>query len=256
MNVFRELKVLPSYGKHSALITWEVDTEYRDGFFTVLRSKDETEWETIFTGNAETQYVDHDFVIRNRLANFFYQITVQKKTVTHKSDVVATFGPVSRECFGTANVILQDWGKKIQQGTAVKIFKQLAYNPPCPACTDADTGQKIGTTLCKVCFATGYEGGFGEAIDSWMLKASEPARATIDMEDGMGTRDAQICQVRMLAYPTLRRGDMIVDVGRDDRYLVGASTPFSVFGKLPILYDTQMELLRRNDIRYQVGWIK
>lgn len=252
MRPFREVRVQPCFGHNKAIVSWDVEPHLRGGAFTVYRSKDETNWTQAHVGVGQNQYIDPEFVVRDRLSNYFYRVEVSHNNQIFSSDIVATFGPVDRMTYGTANVLLQDWGKKIQQGTAIKIFRQLIYGRICPVCVDQDTGQQMGTTLCRTCFATGYEGGFAPPIAAYMLKAEVPARATMDMEDGKGTRDAQIFTCRMLSYPSLRRGDLIADVRRDDRYLVGGSRSFEVMGKITILYDVELELLRRNDVRYLV----
>jgi hypothetical protein len=252
MNIFKDVKVFPSYGKNSVIVLWHTVDEFRDGYFVVSKSKDASSWVEFFHGENADQALDTDFVVADRLTNYYYKVRVAKNNTSYESDIVATFGPVTREEFGAANVLLQEWGKKIQTGSRIKIYRQLIFGKPCPRCVDQDTGQKVGTTLCEHCFGTGFEHGFSAPVDSWMLKSLVPPRATADMEDGAGTRDVQIFNVRMLAFPSTRRGDLIVDVGNDDRFLVGASQHYDVFGKITILYDTDLELLRRSDIRHKV----
>ena len=249
---FKDLTVQPVYGKQQAAITWSVDQDMEGARFTVLKSVDESIWLEIGQVEGVTQFLDPHFTIRDRLTVFFYKIRAEKAGKVVESDSVGTFGKATREEFGVANVILQQWGRKLQQSTAVVVRKQLLYAPVCTVCTDPDTGQKLSSSMCLSCFGTGRLGGFGCPIPSFMSLKDTPGRKTAADPTGAGELDTQQFKAVMLAFPSLRQGDLIVDTGSDDRYLVNSLDTYDVYGKLTILYTVDLSLLARNDVRYKV----
>ena len=241
------LKVSPAYGRQRAVLSWTANGLDQEEF-AILKSPDGVVWTPIGI-TTDTQFLDENFVVRDRLSDFHYKVTALEGQI--ESDAIGTFGPATREQFGAANVILQEWGRQLRQSTAVVICKQLLYAPVCPACTDPDTEQHIGISLCESCYGTGKLGGFAAPIPSFMSMVKTPGRNVVADPSGAGDRDTQETQVTMLAFPSLRQGDLIVDRSGDERYLVDKIDTFDVYGKLTVLYTVDISLLDRQDVRYK-----
>ena len=117
---------------------------------------------------------------------------------------------------------------------------------------DAETGQAAGATLCEDCFGTTYTGGFEDPVEQW-IELTDQNSVLKDDPKGHGTDAVNETQFRVLAYPEIRRGDMYVIEESDERYLIDTYKPFKFNGRIPFVYEGQMEKLRRNDVRYLVG---
>ena len=242
---FLDLTVSPAYGRQQAVLRWKADAPEGTAY-EVEKSPDGVEWTKIGT-TQEQLFLDTNFVVRDRLTDFHYRI----RSGSDYSDSVGVFGRATRQQFGAANVILQDWGKKLRNCTPVVIRKQAIFNLKCPVCTDPDTDQRVGASLCKNCFGTGRDGGYECAIPSFMAKNQTPGRTTQSGQNG-GAIDTQELKCTMLAYPSLRTGDLLIEPESDDRYLIDAVDTFDAFGKLTVLYTIGISLLNRNDIRYRL----
>jgi len=251
-QVFQNVLVRPHWGAQEVVLSWEVPRELFQGNFIVFRSVDGI---TGFTEIASGQGLDHvvDSVVpKDRITEYFYRITLQHKGKRYDSDVVSTYGEVPRLIFGMSHQIMKLEYIRMRRCHPIKIFRQKLSGKTCPICTDPDTEQKIGSTLCEICFATGIEGGFEEGVDSHFLLVNKSPVQLQDAQDGSGTNDPSEDTARILPYPPLRKGDMLAQTRTDERWLVNMLTPYHLNDAMPALYDVSLMHLRRNDVRYKV----
>lgn len=251
-QVFQNVLVRPHWGDQQVVVSWTVPAELFQGNFVVFRSVDGI---TGFTEVASGRGLDHvvDTVVpKDRITEYYYRITLQHKGKRYDSDVVSTYGEVPREIFGMSHQIMKLEYIRMRRCHPIKIFRQKLSGNICPVCTDQDTEQKIGSSLCVVCFGTGIEGGFEVAVDSHFLLVGKSPVQLQDAQDGSGTNDPNEDQARILPYPPLRKGDMLVHARTDERWLVNTLTPYHVNDNVPCIYDASLMNLRRNDVRYKV----
>lgn len=252
IQVFKSVKVRPHWGFNQVVVTWEVPKELFQGNFIVMRSVDGI---TGFTEVASGRGIDHfvDKVVgKDRITEFYYRITLQHKGARYDSDVVFTGGEAGRTIFGMAHQIMKLEHLRMRRCHSVKIYRQKLSGEICPVCTDADTEQRIGASVCEQCFGTGILGGYEEPVDSHMLIVSYSAIELKDNASGAGTDDPSEENARILPYPPLRKNDMLVHPDMDKRWLVNTLTPYYVSDTVPVLYDAVLMMMRRNDIRYKV----
>lgn len=245
------LSVVPSYGKHQATLVWNADG-MAGAIFHVFKSPDGVAWYELATVSGVDTYIDDTFSVESKLIDIHYKVIAELDGSKIESDTIGVFGTTNRKDFGIANRVMQEWAKVLRTKTEIKIYKQLIYNNPCPVCVDPDTDQAVGTTLCDSCFGTRYDKGFASPISSFMWLPKTPALVSVSSQDGNGVSDPQQYRARLLAYPPLRQGDMIVDPRSDDRWLVNNISQFSVAAQITVLIDANLSLLRRSDIRYKV----
>jgi ribosomal protein L37AE/L43A len=162
------------------------------------------------------------------------------------------FGQITREEFCVARYILNDLeGTVMKKFTRVMAF-QVASRNPCPACTDKDTNQKIGISRCRACFSTGREGGYLPGMWTYMRIMEHSPNVKLDSPDGAGSSEPTKYKARLLAFPSLTKDDLLVDPAADNRYLVDSTDVSTFKGKIPIVMLADLQLLRRNDIRYKI----
>lgn len=255
-NVFYNVRVRPHWGAQQVVVSWEVSKELFHGNFIVFRSFDGITGFVEVASGAGLDHIVDTVVPQDRITEYFYRITLQHKGKRYDSDVVSTYGDVPRLVFGMSHQIMKLEYLRMRRCHEIKIFRQKLAGPVCPVCTDPDTQQKIGSTLCETCFGTGITGGFEEGVDSHFLLVGNSKSEIQDTQDGAGSNDPHDDQARILPYPPLRKGDMLVNKSNDVRWLVNTLTYYSVNDMVPCIYDADLQHLRRNDVRYKVGITK
>lgn len=250
---FLDVSVQPLWGKFRCLIKWKVADEFKSSNFAVLKSPDGVNnWTPIAAVPAEDQAVDEHLIHQGKLHEHFYQVVFFHGTKMHKSPVVGTFGTVSRAEFGAARRIMEMEYQSLRMFTPVFLFKLRAQGPPCPLCVDPDTGQSIGASTCIRCYGTRKDGGYWPKIPTHMRILTTSPTVRLDKEDGTGTIDPIEHKVRMLAFPYLRKEDLLVHKEADRRYLVNDIEYAYLGGKVPVTANVSLTLLRTVDIRYQL----
>jgi len=251
-EVFQRVIVTPHWGTNTVVVQWTVPHDFYQGNFIVFRSRGGiTSFEEIAHGPGIDHFID-TVVPKDRISEFFYRIVLQYKGKRYDSDVVSTYGEVPRIEFGMSHQIMKLEYLRMRRCHSIKIFRQKLSGEICSDCSDQDTEQRIGTTLCDQCFGTGIVGGFEPAVDSNMLIVTKSPVVLQDAGDGTGTNDPNQETARILPYPPLRKNDLIVQAKNDQRWLVQSLMPYYCNDNVPVVYDATLQVLRRNDIRYKV----
>lgn len=251
---FISVAVVPTYGKLQAQIHWQTKPGFEDGKFVVLRSPDGlNDWKEIGIIERGNTLVDPDLITDGKLSILYYQVILTKLGKRYDSNVINTLGDVTREEFGAAYFIMQQEYRKLSQCTRINISKMRTTARRCPSCTDADTGQQIGISLCEVCYGTGFEGGYWPSVISFMQVLTQSPLVQVDSAEGAGSTDPSTYKCRMLAFPQLIQNDLVTDAKSDRRYLVGEAELSSLKGKIPVVATVQLTLLRHSDVRYKLA---
>ena len=116
---------------------------------------------------------------------------------------------------------------------------------------DTDTDQAVGISLCEFCFGTTKEGGYFPPIKSYGRFLTFGPTRQMDSRESTGSTDPVAAKIRMLAFPLLRKNDLLIDVGADRRYLVNETQPNRLGGKVPVVLTVDAMLLTSVDIRYK-----
>lgn len=249
---FLDAAVSPTYGRYTARILWRVAQGFEKGYFFILKSPNGvTNFRQIGVVENGNNFEDTELLPVGKFTETYYKIITKQGDQEYFSDPIGTFGKITREEFCVARYILGLESRVMKQFTQVMAF-QVASGKPCPVCTDPDTNQKIGISLCTHCYGTGHEGGYRPGMWTFMRLIQESPRAKVDSPDGAGTAEPTNYKAHMLAFPSLSKDDLLVDPATDRRYLVDLTDVSMFKGKIPITMTAELQLLRRNDIRYKL----
>jgi len=101
-------------------------------------------------------------------------------------------------------------------GVTVAILKRKHFGTRCTQCFDQAV-KMVTLSNCKICYGTGWEGGYFEPILSYArIKESQP---DIQSESSSKTIIVQ-SQVELLDFPRLEKEDIIVEVDNNKRWIV------------------------------------
>ncbi len=251
MQAFVDVKVQPLYGQFRALINWTTAPELANGAFTVFKSQDGiNDWQPIASGDGIDQAIDENLVSQGKLIEQYYKVGVTLRGETHESPPIGTFGTVRRDEFGAARMIMQREYEILRRFTPLLLCKLRVFAPPCVRCVDPDTDQGVGTTLCPICFGTLKQGGYYPPVKTFGRIMSITPRVQVDSADGTGSDDPIAAKIRMIAFPLLRKNDLIIDRAADRRYLVNELKPGVFGGKIPVVFVVDAMLMPTSDVRY------
>lgn len=254
INPFKDLYIIPSYGKKEALIKWDVDANYLAGNFIIQKSSNGiTYWDTIGSGIGLTEYKDTDFIIHNKQEQTYYRVIIQLNKQRYESNSIAVFDKLKRKEYGILHRMMQlEHYRMANVGNGIQaiILKQKYSGEPC-YCVDPTTDQHVGSTLCDKCYGTGIVGGFDKPINIYMDIINHKVDVKL-LPTGEGSDDIAQFKFRIIAYPELKPGDLIVNPRTDDRYVVDSVELFKFKGIVPFIYGVIALQLRRNDIRYKI----
>lgn len=252
-TTFHSINVYPAYGAMSARIAWRMLPGHESGRFLVYKSDDGvSDWKQIGTVDNGQEFLDPNLLANNKLSEAYYRVIQQANGRRSDSDIVGTFGQVSRQEFCAARYIMDLEFKHLRQFGVSYLFKLRSGAAKCPVCTDPATGQKLATSLCESCYGTGVDGGYHPAIKTHARIRAVATRAKVDRPDGAGTDEPVNTRLRMLAFPMLDKGDLVVMPASDQRYLVDVIDYSLVGGKIPVVAEVTTQLLRRTDVRYRL----
>jgi hypothetical protein len=249
-----ELKVQPIYGKFRAMIQWVAEPRVQDHTFIVRKSPDGiNDWRVIGQVVGNDHYIDEDLLRHGRMMEQYYRVTaVGPGGKEVHSDMVGTFGRAERSEFGAARQIMELEYTAMKRFTQVHLLKLKTYGPMCPACVDEDTDQSIGVSLCERCWGTSRDGGYHPPALTYMRIMTISPVAKIDSAEGAGSSDPSLQVARMLAYPMLRKEDLLIDRDSDRRYVVDHANYALLAGKIPVVATVNLRLLQQDDVRYRI----
>lgn len=258
---FSKMTVVPSYGNRSAVLTWDFWPTPADHYFLVERSWDgQTNWEPLNQQDdprgdrAILQYVDTGLTPGGLSRTAHYRLSAtgvdQALGNGETSSCFSLFNGIPPNQFGVVRGILNAETRNMRSGNGSELVVLIPriFGTRC-SCTDPETGQELGTSVCPTCMGTGYVGGFQSRIRTFgrFLNATN---VKTSYQDKLGVRDTQEQLLRLLAYPVLRRGNIIIQEQLDDRYVVEETELHRFRNIYPVTQHARVRLLSRDNPVY------
>lgn len=263
MSVFRNIRIYPNHGSRLAVITWDMlpGTTAGDVYVAFSETGTQGSWSVVNaaypTPSEVGMYHDDDLVINAGTADGFYRLLLE----THQhpdqmSEPIEILGDLWPKEYGIVrSMIHQEYTQmRVTNGFPVwhcipRAHGDLADNK------DPDTGQIRGEE-CNIdpddeSYGLPYKGGFYPPVLTWMRVIKHQEGLQDDPED-FATSEIDKTAVRLMAFPTPKRGHMLVDPATDRRYLVGDEVkPYRFRGVIAIAFSATLEFLQQSDARYK-----
>ena len=250
INPFVDIRVTPTYGSFSTRVVWKLAPGFDGSKFIIFRSPDGMNWLEIGASSL-SYFIDTDAVTGGKIYEFYYKVICQHEGKHYDSPEITTFGTIDKSEFATARYIMRQEYLIMQKMSRILLFK-ARRETICPKCVDPQTGQKVGTTLCEVCYGTGFDGGYWPPVTTFMRILSINPKTVDHSQEGAGVVDVNRIKAKLLDFPCPVFEDLIVDSESDERYLVEVADEEWLKCKVPMFAVVTMLVLRRNDVRYTI----
>lgn len=258
-NPIKSLTICPAYGQFSATLRWVGDAP-EGSLVWAYRSYNEVDWQLVTpepTQASRGMLVDTDLLSPdNDTWPAYYLVLTQPDGQQFESEISRPFSSFSRKEYGIARRMINLELRSMRdgrQGRQVWVYRYPCGGKPCHNCADSETGQRHGSTQCQLCHGTGLEGGYAPPILTWASKLEVGKDASQESTQDAGTVNARDAVFRMLPWPIIAPGDMLVEPKTDRRWIVKPGVEWAYFmSEIPIVANFGAETLKRGDIRYTI----
>jgi len=263
MSVFRNVRIYPSHGTRSAVVTWElkVGVAAGDVFLAFSPSGTQGSWkavnEAVSVPSELGMYRDDSLVLNAGTTDGFYRLMLTTDAnVDFYSEPFQILGDLTPREYGIVRAMIhQEFTQmRVTNGFPVWHCIPRAHGEASPnfdSGTDSVTGGDCSLDPNDMGFGTPYKGGFFPPILTWM-RVTAHTEGLKDDPDKFSIEEIDKTAVRLMAFPRPKRGHMIVDPTTDRRYLVGDEVkPYRLRGVIAIAYDATLEFLQQSDDRYK-----
>ena len=262
MSVFRNIRVFPSHGSKSAVITWSLQEDVPAGQVYVAYSATGTagSWDALNqdepVASAVGLYHDERLSEANSAVVGYYRLLLVNSNGDNMSEPIGILGDITAREYGMVRAIMYREFQEMKATQGYPVWHcvprdqgELAVN------TDPLTGEVVGMECSDAenpSYGLPYLGGFYPPILTWMRPLAVSRGTLKDTERELAPTAVDTTTARLLAFPTPFRNHMLVDPATDRRYVVGDEIkPFLLRGIMPVAYEVTLEGLDRSDPRYR-----
>ncbi len=260
MSVFRNIRIMPTHGDRSAVITWSIAEGVLHGQVFVAYSPTGLPKTWTVKGDSVASEVgmfhDTDLVLNSSSETGYYQLQLRNSLGRTLSEKVGIIGDLTPLEYGMVRSIMHREFTEMRATNGYPVWHCIPKSSgPLAPNVDPDTLQIVSPECADAedpSYGMLYQGGFHPPILTWIRPGVVKRGSKKDPADGYGWQEANRTQARMMAYPAPSCEHMIVDPATDRRYLVGQDVnPFLLRGVMPVAYEVELHELATNDARYR-----
>lgn len=236
--VIKKLDVFPDYSG-GFVFMWEILESFNESppwtFFIEEAASPTGPWISIAGPIVDTFFYKEPWHrLINKSSVLYYRVRMIVGDNVYFSGVVQPYGDLDRKDFLIAREIMRKevLHMKGMAGTAGRLYTVATFGPRCRKCVDPVTGE-VRNSKCKDCFGTGRMHPYFGPYDAWMTFSED--KQHIKQDDGMGTFEHKLFNVRLVANPVVKKNDVIVDLASDKRYYVNQASVVAEIRRIPIV---------------------
>lgn len=254
---FYSFRISPSY-IGGFLYFWEIEGEFDDPApwtFTVQRGpSDNGPWETI-SPELVNMVAWRDEGGKNLVGKsnvLYFRATLTTPRGTYFSHAVQPYGDLPRREFLLAREIMRREAlrARVLAGVLCDVYIRSTFGPRCTFCMDPVTGD-VRDSHCRKCFGTGrYPAYFGPHK---MMLSFSPDVAHTKSNSNDGTHEERMFEALAIGNPVLKKGDVVVDLRQDKRYVVGMASIVAEVRRVACLQKLAFCEAPLSDPIYRIG---
>lgn len=261
MSIFKSIRIFPSHGSRSAVVTWELPADKLDGTidvaFSLTAAADSWELKTDEPVDAALgQFTDSRFVVQAGVPIGYYKLHWKRGEESELSEAIGIFGDMTRREYGITKAILLREFRVMRATDGFPVFHlisrtggELGNN------TDPDTSEIRGEECPgdpDQSFSRMYKGGFYPPVLTWVRPIEAHRGGQGDREDGMGSKEEVSMKAIMLAHPQPHRFHILVDPVTDRRYTISNVDAHAIRANVPAAYSISMSFLQTSHPAYRI----
>ena len=262
MSVFRNIRIFPSHGSKSALLTWELlpGTPAGQVYVAYSTSGVAGSWEALNqdapVASAVGMFEDTRLQESNSGTIGYYRLLLVNTNGDTMSEPIGILGDISPREYGMVRAIMHREFQEMKATQGYPVWHCVPRDQgQLSARVDPLTGEVVGTECSDAAdpsYGLPYIGGFYPPMLTWMRPLAINRGTIRDRENELSPIHTDTTSARLLAFPTPFRHHMLVDPATDRRYLVGDEIkPFLLRGVMPVAYEVTLEALDRADPRHR-----
>jgi hypothetical protein len=196
---------------------------------------------------------------RHRLINkssvLYYRVRMTAGDNTYFSNVVQPYGDLDRKDFLIGREIMRKEVLHMRgmAGVACSLYSISTFGPWCMKCRDPLTGE-IRNSKCKYCLGTGRVNPYNGPYDTWMTFSEDSKH--LGQDDGFGTFEHRMFDVRIASNIVVKKNDIIVDRGSDKRYYVNQASVVAEIRRIPLVQSLSVSEAPVSDRIYSLELAK
>lgn len=254
---FHAFRISPSY-VGGFLYSWEISGGFNDrGPWRFVVQKGHTAegpWENLspVLENVIAWREEGGKHLVGKSNTLFFRVVLKTPDGTYFSHPMQPYGDLPRREYLLAREIMRREAlrARVLSGTECDLYIRSTFGPKCTFCIDPVTGD-VRDSNCRKCFGTGrYPAYFGphRMLLSFGTDSSHHKHNSND-----GTHETKALEALAIGNPVIKKGDVIVDVAQDKRYVVGISSIVSEVRRVPCLQRLGFEEAPLSDPIYRIG---
>ena len=251
------VRILPNY-LGGFLYAWDVSGEFDDPapwrFVVQKGHTNDGPWEDLSPElvNVVSWRDEGGRHLYGKTNVLYFRVVLRTPSGEYASAPVQPYGDLSRREFLLAREIMrrEALSARLLSGVECDVYVKSTFGPRCTFCIDPVTGD-VRDSHCKKCFGTGrYPAYFGPHR---MMVSFTPDSAHAKANANDGTHEQRQFEATAIGNPVLKKGDVVVDVARDKRYVVGTASVTSEVRRIPCLQKLVFSEAPLSDPVYRIG---
>lgn len=136
---------------------------------------------------------------------------------------------------------------RVFNGIPLSVLKRKHWGVRCPLCYDPSTKEGL-QEHCRACYGTSFKDGYWEPVNIIGRKDVAPVQTQMSPH---GKTDRAVTTFTVLDYPKIENGDVVLDLRKNDRYLIEMVTTTELRG-IVVHQKITGSLLSRDAVEYTI----
>lgn len=253
----RAVRISPSY-LGGFLFCWEVSGGFNDPApwtFVVQRGPSEKgPWDDISPElvNVVAWREEGGKNLVGKANTLYFRVAMETPRKRYFSHPVQPYGDLPRREYLLAREIIRREAlrARVLAGVECDLYIRSTFGPKCTHCIDPVTGD-VRDGNCRWCLGTGrYPAYFGPHRTMFSFS---PDTAHTKANSADGTHESKTFEALVIGNPVIKKGDVVVDLRQDKRYVVGMSSVVAEVRRVACLQRVGFDEAPLNDPIYRIG---
>lgn len=254
---FSAFRISPNY-LGGFLYSWEIAGGFNDPapwvFSIQLAPSADGPWETISPDlvNVLAWHGPKGKFLYGKSDILYFRGCLKTGKGTYFSAAIKPYGDLDRREYLLAREIIrrESLRARVLAGVECDLYIRSIFGPRCKFCIDPVTGD-VRDSHCRKCFGTGrYPAYFGPHR---IMLSFSPDTAHRKTNSNDGTVEMRTFEAMAVGNPVMKKGDVIIDVARDKRYVIGVASVVSEVRRIACLQRIGFEEAPLSDPIYRIG---